>query len=110
MLHCEARRDARRNETGSYVPLSEQNISLWSRTMIDEAERCLKSAAPAGRIGRFQLEAAIQSVHAQRAWNGRTEWEEIALLDEGLVRLAPTIGALVGELLPLPKLVVPIGD
>lgn len=97
MLHCEARRDARRNETGSYIPLSEQDISLWSRPMIEEAERCLSKAAQAGRIGRFQLEAAIQSVHAQRAWTGRTEWEEIALLYEGLVRLAPTIGALVGR-------------
>jgi predicted RNA polymerase sigma factor len=97
MLHCEARRDARRNETGSYVPLSEQDISHWSRTMIAEAEHCLSNAAQADRIGRFQLEAAIQSVHAQRAWTGRTEWEEIALLYEGLVRLAPTIGVFVGR-------------
>lgn len=97
MLFCESRRDARRNESGGYVPLSEQDISLWSRTMIEEAERCLRNAAQAGRIGRYQLEAAIQSVHAQRAWTGRTEWEEIALLYEGLVRLAPTIGALVGR-------------
>jgi predicted RNA polymerase sigma factor len=97
MLHFDARRDARRNEIGSYVPLSGQDISLWSIAKIGEAERCLSNAAQAGRIGRFQLEAAIQSVHAQRAWTGRTEWEEIALLYEGLVRLAPTIGALVGR-------------
>jgi predicted RNA polymerase sigma factor len=97
MLHCEARREARRNQTGSYVPLSEQDISLWSRTMIAEAELCLSNAAQAGRIGRFQLEAAIQSVHAQRAWTGHIEWEAIALLYEGLVSLAPTIGALVGR-------------
>ncbi|WP_173115752.1 hypothetical protein [Paenibacillus qinlingensis] len=43
------------------------------------------------------LEAAIQSVHAQRAWTGRTEWKAIALLYEGLVRIAPTIGAIVGR-------------
>ncbi|WP_199614114.1 RNA polymerase sigma factor [Paenibacillus alkalitolerans] len=97
MLHCEARRDARRNKSGSYVPLLEQDMSLWSRTMIEEAERCLSKAAQAGRIGRFQLEAAIQSVHSQRAWTGSTEWQEIALLYEGLVRLAPTIGASVGR-------------
>jgi predicted RNA polymerase sigma factor len=97
MLHCEARRDARRTETGSYVPLSEQDISLWSRAKIEEAERCLSNAAKVGSIGRFQLEAAIQSVHAQRAWTGRTEWEEIALLYEGLVCIAPTFGALVGR-------------
>jgi RNA polymerase sigma-70 factor (ECF subfamily) len=54
-------------------------------------------AAQSGRIGRFQLEAAIQSVHAYRALTGRTEWEEISLLYEGLVRLAPTIGSLVSR-------------
>jgi predicted RNA polymerase sigma factor len=97
MLHCEARRGARRTATGGYVPLSEQDVRLWSSAMIEEAERCLSAAVPAGRIGRFQLEAAIQSVHAQRARNGRTDWEAIALLYEGLVRLAPTIGALVGR-------------
>jgi predicted RNA polymerase sigma factor len=97
MLHCEARHAARRNAAGDYVPLSEQDMSLWSGAMIREAERCLSNAAQAGLIGRFQLEAAIQSVHAQRAWTGRTEWEEIALLYEGLVHLAPTIGALVGR-------------
>lgn len=97
MLHCEARREARRTATEGYVPLSEQDVARWSRPMIEEAERCLSTAAQAGYIGRFQLEAAIQSVHAQRAQTGRTDWEAIALLYEGLVRLAPTIGALVGR-------------
>ncbi|QYR24121.1 RNA polymerase subunit sigma-70 [Paenibacillus sp. sptzw28] len=97
MLYCEARRDARRDQKGNYIPLLEQDCSLWSQRIINEAERCLGSAAQAGSIGRFQLEAAIQSVHAQRAWSGRTEWEEIALLYEGLVAIAPTIGALVGR-------------
>lgn len=97
MLHCEARRDARRTATGSYVPLSEQDVTCWSRPMIEEAERCLNIAARARHIGRFQLEAAIQSAHAQRARTGRTDWEAVALLYEGLVRLAPTVGALVGR-------------
>lgn len=100
MLHCEARRNTRRSPAGSYVPLSEQDVAGWSQPMIAEAEQLLAAAAQAGRIGRFQLEAAIQSVHAQRAqrtFAGRTDWETIALLYEGLVRLAPTIGALVGR-------------
>jgi predicted RNA polymerase sigma factor len=96
MLHCEARRDARRT-AGTYVPLSRQDVTRWSKPMIEEAERYLSAAAQAGRMGRFQLEAAIQSAHAQRAFTGRTDWETIALLYEGLVRLAPTIGALVGR-------------
>lgn len=97
MLHCGARREARRNAAGGYVPLSEQDTALWSRTMIEEAEQFLDAAERANRIGRFQLEAAIQSAHARRACTGRTDWESIALLYEGLVRLAPTIGALVGR-------------
>ena len=97
MLHCEARREARRTAAGGYVPLSEQDVARWSRPMIEEAERLLATAEQAGRIGRFQLEAAIQSMHARRAGNDRTDWEAIALLYEGLVRHAPTIGALVGR-------------
>jgi predicted RNA polymerase sigma factor len=97
MLHCEARRDARRAARGAYAPLAGQDVSLWSVDMIDEAEACLKRAARANTLGRFQLEAAIQSVHAQRRVTGTTDWEAIALLYEGLVRIAPTIGALVGR-------------
>jgi len=97
MLHCEARREARRTAAGAYVPLSEQDSTHWSRPMIEEAEQLLTEAAQAGRPGRFQLEAAIQSVHAQRAVTGVTDWEAVALLYEGVVRVAPTIGALVGR-------------
>jgi RNA polymerase sigma-70 factor (ECF subfamily) len=97
MLHCEARRAARRDRDGDYVPLAEQDSSLWSQPMAREAEEMLARAASTGRIGRFQLEAAIQSVHAQRAVTGRTDWEAVALLYEGLVQLAPTVGALVGR-------------
>jgi predicted RNA polymerase sigma factor len=65
--------------------------------MITEAEQTLRAAGRANRIGRFQLEAAIQSAHAQRAFSGRTDWPSIARLYEGLVSLAPTIGAFVGR-------------
>jgi RNA polymerase sigma-70 factor (ECF subfamily) len=96
MLHCEARRGARRDAGGAYVPLSRQDVALWSRPMIEEAEALLTMASEAKQPGRFQLEAAIQSVHARRAVTGRTDWEAIALLYAGLIRLAPTIGAQVG--------------
>ncbi|MBM7567498.1 RNA polymerase sigma factor [Paenibacillus sacheonensis] len=97
MLHCEARQQARRDDAGNYVPLSEQDTSRWSSLLTTEAENCLHAAARSGRVGRFQLMAAIQSVHAQRALTGRTEWREIALLYEGLSRLSPTLGILVGR-------------
>ena len=71
--------------------------------MIDEAERYLHSAAAFKHMGRYQLEAAIQSIHASRARIGHIDWREIALLYEGLVRIAPGIGSLVGRALRLPK-------
>jgi len=97
MLHCEARRPARRDSGGAYVPLREQDVTQWSQPMLEEAERLLKTAARSKSPGRFQLEAAIQSAHAQRAWTGVTDWEAIALLYEGLLRCAPTVGARVAS-------------
>ena len=97
MLHCEARREARYASDGDFVPLDRQDTALWSQSMIDEAETHLHSAAAFKRMGRYQLEAAIQSVHASRAKTGHIDWKEIALLYEGLVRIAPRIGSLVGR-------------
>ena len=97
MLHCEARRNARRDAAGAYVPLARQDVTRWSPSLVDEAERTLTRASHAGRPARFQFEAAIQSVHAHRAVSGRTDWEAIALLYEGLLRCAPTIGARVAH-------------
>ena len=97
LLHCEARRSARRSSEGRYVPIAEQDPALWSVDLMREAERHLRAASAQQRLGRFQLEAAIQSVHAERARTGRIDRRAIALLYEGLVRTAPTLGALVGR-------------
>jgi len=97
MLHCEARLPARHDDEGNYVPLSEQDGARWDAERMQEAERHLHAASQHGRLGRFQLMAAIQSVHAQRLRTGRTEWGAIAQLYEGLVQLQPTLGALVGR-------------
>src|ERR1700693_5333191 len=91
MLHCEARRSARRGPDGRYVPLSEQNPKQWSLPLIEEAERHLAEAFKLGRVGRFQLEAAIQSVHAERAHTDRTDWAAIALFYEQLIRISPAL-------------------
>jgi predicted RNA polymerase sigma factor len=96
MLHCEARRPARRGPDGRYVPLSEQDSLQWSLPLIEEAERHLAEAAGRGHTGRFQLEAAIQSVHAERARSGRTEWAAIMLFYEQLIRISPTLGTRTG--------------
>jgi predicted RNA polymerase sigma factor len=96
MLHCEARRPARRAPDGRYVPLSEQDPKQWSLPLIEEAERHLAEAFKHGRSGRFQLEAAIQSVHAERVRGGRTDWAAVALFYEQLIRISPTLGTRVG--------------
>src|SRR6516164_10320291 len=96
MLYCEARRVARRDANGRYVPLSEQNPNQWSLSLIEEAERHLAEAFKQGRVGRFQLEAAVQSVHAERARSGRTDWAAIALFYEKLIRISPALGTRVG--------------
>ena len=101
MLHCEARRDARYSSAGEFVPLDRQNTAAWSRPMIDEAESYLRSAAEFKRMGRYQLEAAIQSIHANRGDSGGIEWPEIVLLYEGLVQIWPGIGSLVGRAVAL---------
>jgi RNA polymerase sigma-70 factor (ECF subfamily) len=97
MLYSEARRDARRDANGAYVPLSKQNTTLWLQPLIDEAERELAHAATFEQLGRFQLEAAIQSIHTQRAVTQQINWEALALLYEGLIQLSPTLGALVNH-------------
>jgi predicted RNA polymerase sigma factor len=96
MLHCEARRAARRDPDGRYVSLSEQNCEKWSLSLIEEAERHLNEASSRGRTGRFQLEAAIQSVHAERAWSGGTQWNAIVMFYEQLIRISPTLGTRTG--------------
>lgn len=96
MLLCEARRPARRQE-GRYVPLSEQDAQRWNWDLIQSANALLVRAEHMKRIGRFQLEAAIQSAHARRPVTGFVDWEEVALLYEGLVAMAPSVGAFVGR-------------
>jgi len=97
MLFCNARREAATSPYGGYVPLLDQDVALWWADEIREAEGELSEAARSGRIGRFQLEAAIQSVHAERARTGRTDWAAIATFYDSLVALAPTLGARVAQ-------------
>ena len=92
MVYCEARRGARRDAKGFYVPLSEQDPKHWSLPLILEAERHLTEAFKHGRVGRFQLEAAIQSVHAERARTSRTQWPAVARFYEQLVCISPVLG------------------
>src|SRR5262249_30307854 len=107
MLHCEARRAARRGPRGGGGPLFGQEAGCLSTSLIAEAERLLTQAAGSGRPGRFQLEAAIQSVHAERAQSGRTDWTAIAMFYDQLVRISPTLGRRTGYAAALAEAVGP---
>jgi predicted RNA polymerase sigma factor len=96
MLYCESRRAARRGPGHDYIPLSEHDTQQWSESLIAEAEQHLAVAFQRGRAGRFQLEAAIQSVHAERTKSGQTDWTAIAAFYQQLVRISPTLGRLTG--------------
>jgi predicted RNA polymerase sigma factor len=88
MLHAEARRRARRNPRGEYVTFAEQDIALWDSPMIDEAEAILFRASSLGSIGRYQLEAAIQSAHVHRRRTGHANWDSIVQLYDALLALS----------------------
>ncbi len=84
LLFLHSRRNARRGKSGEFVPLTAQDTANWEVGMIDEAEGLLRRAQQYGAIGRYQLEAAIQSVHAVRRLNGTTDWAAICQLYDGL--------------------------
>jgi RNA polymerase sigma-70 factor (ECF subfamily) len=87
MLHAEARRPARRTKQGEYVALAEQDQRRWNLEMIVEAEALLRRASSIGVVGRYQLEAAVQSAHVYRCRTGRANWAEIVELYDELFEL-----------------------
>jgi RNA polymerase sigma-70 factor (ECF subfamily) len=88
MLHAEARRLARRSAEGEFVPLAAQNPALWDARMIDEAEALLHRAGTRGVVGRYQLEAALQSAHVDRCRTGKANWTEVVALYDALFALS----------------------
>jgi RNA polymerase sigma-70 factor (ECF subfamily) len=81
------------------VPLDEQDPADWDARLIRQGEGYLRRAAAFGTVGRFQLEAAIQSAHDARAVSGEVDREALLRLYAALVRIAPTLGARVGHAL-----------
>ena len=88
MLHAEARRRARRDQHGDYVPLARQDFALWDWEMIARAEELLHRAGAMGAIGRYQLEAAVQSAHVDRRRTGRENWGSVIELYDALLAIS----------------------
>ena len=87
MLYAQARRDARRNAQGEYVPLADQDPMLWDTRLIEEAEDLLARASAMPGTGRYQLEAAVQSAHVVRRRSGRSDWAAIERIYDALLAM-----------------------
>ena len=104
MLYAEARRPARRTAEGEFVPLRSQNKLLWDWAMIEEAEAALHYASRTRRIGRYQLEAALQSAHVEGARSGFVSWAAIVSLYDALVQLTHSPVAVINRALAVAEL------
>jgi RNA polymerase sigma-70 factor (ECF subfamily) len=102
-----SRADARVSSERGFIPLEEQDPTRWDTRLVTHAASLLSRAARHGQYGRFQLEAAVQAVHADRARTGRIDWQAIAQLYEGLLHTAPTRGVIVARAYVVAKLAGP---
>jgi predicted RNA polymerase sigma factor len=87
VLYGESRRRARRDASGEFVPLDAQDPFAWDIAMVEEAEALLRRACALGAIGRYQLEAALQSAHVARRRSGRADWPAVVALYDALFAL-----------------------
>ncbi|MGH2874532.1 MAG: RNA polymerase sigma factor [Solirubrobacteraceae bacterium] len=85
-----ARADARFDADGNLVLLEQQDRSHWDRETIAAASRLLRRAAKRHQPGPYQLQAAIVACHAEAADWASTDWEQIVLLYDMLLHLAPS--------------------
>jgi RNA polymerase sigma-70 factor, ECF subfamily len=90
MLLHDARRAARVDGAGDLVTLEEQDRARWNRDKIREGEDILDAALRLGKVGPYQLQAAIAACHATAADAADTDWAEIAALYGQLVSLVPS--------------------
>ena len=104
MLHAEARRGARRNADGEYVPFAEQDPNLWNTQMMEEAESTLLRASKLEAIGRYQLEAALQSAHVHRRLTGHKNWAEVVQLYDALASITDSPVVLINRALAIAEL------
>ena len=88
MRLCEARRSAKHDAAGAFVPLDQQDTSRWDAGLMAAANEHLAQAAQLRAPGPFQLEAAIQAAHHHRAYSGHTPWADIVQLYEQLLACA----------------------
>ncbi len=90
MLLHDARRDARTDADGAYVPIAEQDRSRWNGELIDQGTKLLLHCLGQHRPGPFQIQAAISALHAEAPSASATDWKQIAALYAALFEITPT--------------------
>jgi RNA polymerase sigma-70 factor (ECF subfamily) len=90
MLLTDARRAAREGPDGELVRLEDQDRSRWDAARIEEGRSLTERALRMGRVGPFQLQAAIAAVHDEAATSADTDWPQILGLYGVLQRVAPS--------------------
>jgi RNA polymerase sigma-70 factor (ECF subfamily) len=90
MLLQESRHAARTSPTGELVLLEQQDRSLWNREQIAEGVALLEKALKSNRFGAYTLQAAIAAVHAESFSAASTDWRQVTLLYDQLLRIQPS--------------------
>jgi RNA polymerase sigma-70 factor (ECF subfamily) len=90
LLLTESRRSSRTRADGSLVLLGEQDRTQWDRPMIEEGQDIVRLCLRRNQPGAYQLQAAINSVHADAPTVEETDWSQIVALYDQLLAVAPT--------------------
>ena len=90
MLLLEARRPARTTSEGALVLLADQNRRLWNRGLIDEGQAKVRDCLRSNQPGPYQIQAAINAVHADAPSAAQTDWWQILQLYNQLLMIAPS--------------------
>jgi RNA polymerase sigma-70 factor (ECF subfamily) len=89
MLLIDARRPARTSGTGELIRLADQDRTRWNRTLVDEGHALVRECLARNRPGPYQLQAAINAVHADAPDTASTDWRQILQLYDQLLAIAP---------------------
>jgi RNA polymerase sigma-70 factor (ECF subfamily) len=87
MLLQDSRREARINDRGELAILEDQDRTTWDRKKIEEGISLVERVLPLGRVGNYQIQAAIAAVHSEAGTAGETDWLQIVALYEELMRV-----------------------
>jgi RNA polymerase sigma-70 factor, ECF subfamily len=90
LLLTESRRSSRTRPDGSLVLLSEQDRARWDRALIEEGQAIVRRCLRRNQPGAYQLQAAINAVHADAATVEQTDWWQIVALYDQMLAVAPT--------------------